>query len=122
MKLSNFARMLNRQPRLLKLVVHAGLQLALSFLSLLQGNSAGPLVSLNRVGHWVPGALGPAHSLPSLLQGDSGGPLVCRNAEGRWVQAGITSFAASRFPEYSPSVFTRVSRYRAWIQSVMDNN
>ena len=58
----------------------------------------------------------------SALQGDSGGPLVCKNDNNQWVQAGVISFAASRYPEYSPSVFARVSKYRSWIEHVIRNN
>uniref|UniRef100_A0A2K5JLN3 pancreatic elastase II n=1 Tax=Colobus angolensis palliatus TaxID=336983 RepID=A0A2K5JLN3_COLAP len=52
--------------------------------------------------------------------GDSGGPLNCQAADGRWEVHGIVSFGSSFGCNYyhKPSVFTRVSKYIDWINSV----
>ncbi|XP_054078740.1 chymotrypsin-like elastase family member 2A [Rissa tridactyla] len=59
----------------------------------------------------------------SSCNGDSGGPLNCQGADGRWEVHGIVSFGSSLGCNYyhKPSVFTRVSAYNNWIQSVMAN-
>ncbi|XP_026307901.1 chymotrypsin-like elastase family member 2A [Piliocolobus tephrosceles] len=48
--------------------------------------------------------------------GDSGGPLNCQAADGRWEVHGISSFTCNYY--HKPSVFTRVSNYIDWINSV----
>jgi len=51
--------------------------------------------------------------------GDSGGPLLVRGALEQWVAAGIVSWghgAGCGLPN-KPGVYTRLSRYRHWIQS-----
>ncbi|XP_011932472.1 PREDICTED: chymotrypsin-like elastase family member 2A [Cercocebus atys] len=56
----------------------------------------------------------------SSCYGDSGGPLNCQAADGRWEVHGIVSFGSSlgcNYPQ-KPSVFTRVSKYIDWINSV----
>uniref|UniRef100_A0A8D0W4S5 pancreatic elastase II n=1 Tax=Sus scrofa TaxID=9823 RepID=A0A8D0W4S5_PIG len=55
-----------------------------------------------------------------LPQGDSGGPLNCQGANGQWQVHGIVSFGSSLGCNYyhKPSVFTRVSNYIDWINSV----
>ncbi|XP_037002010.1 chymotrypsin-like elastase family member 2A [Artibeus jamaicensis] len=60
----------------------------------------------------------------SSCNGDSGGPLNCQNANGQWEVHGIVSFGSSLGCNYyhKPSVFTRVSNYIDWINSVMANN
>uniref|UniRef100_A0A3Q2DT94 pancreatic elastase II n=1 Tax=Cyprinodon variegatus TaxID=28743 RepID=A0A3Q2DT94_CYPVA len=52
--------------------------------------------------------------------GDSGGPLNCRNSDGSWDVHGIVSFGSSLGCNYpkKPSVFTRVSAYSSWMDSV----
>ncbi|XP_065376314.1 chymotrypsin-like elastase family member 2A [Macaca fascicularis] len=60
----------------------------------------------------------------SSCYGDSGGPLNCQAADGRWEVHGIVSFGSSlgcNYPQ-KPSVFTRVSKYIDWINSVIANN
>lgn len=51
--------------------------------------------------------------------GDSGGPLLVRGPQGQWVAAGIVSWgddAGCGLPN-KPGVYTRLSRYRHWVQS-----
>uniref|UniRef100_A0A7N9C9A1 pancreatic elastase II n=1 Tax=Macaca fascicularis TaxID=9541 RepID=A0A7N9C9A1_MACFA len=56
----------------------------------------------------------------SSCNGDSGGPLNCQASDGRWEVHGIVSFGSSLGCNYyhKPSVFTRVSNYINWINSV----
>uniref|UniRef100_A0A8C9LJK9 pancreatic elastase II n=1 Tax=Piliocolobus tephrosceles TaxID=591936 RepID=A0A8C9LJK9_9PRIM len=51
-----------------------------------------------------------------IIAGDSGGPLNCQAADGRWEVHGISSFTCNYY--HKPSVFTRVSNYIDWINSV----
>ncbi|KAI3369866.1 hypothetical protein L3Q82_024681 [Scortum barcoo] len=59
----------------------------------------------------------------SGCQGDSGGPLNC-SVNGQWVVHGVTSFvSASGCNAYrKPTVFTRVSAYISWMNSVSISN
>ncbi|XP_075866156.1 LOW QUALITY PROTEIN: chymotrypsin-like elastase family member 2A [Microcebus murinus] len=52
--------------------------------------------------------------------GDSGGLLNCQAADGKWEVHGVVSCSSSLSCNYyhKPSVFTRVSNYISWIQSV----
>ncbi|XP_032004109.2 chymotrypsin-like elastase family member 2A, partial [Hylobates moloch] len=56
----------------------------------------------------------------SSCNGDSGGPLNCQASDGQWEVHGIVSFGSSLGCNYyhKPSVFTRVSNYIDWINSV----
>ncbi|KAM7234945.1 hypothetical protein CapIbe_013765 [Capra ibex] len=56
----------------------------------------------------------------SSCNGDSGGPLNCQAGNGQWQVHGIVSFGSSLGCNYyrKPSVFTRVSNYNDWINSV----
>ncbi|XP_072559070.1 transmembrane protease serine 9-like isoform X3 [Paramormyrops kingsleyae] len=54
-------------------------------------------------------------------QGDSGGPLVVKQGSA-WIQAGIVSFGQSCAQPNYPGVYTRVSRYQAWINSTISTN
>ncbi|XP_012517965.1 PREDICTED: chymotrypsin-like elastase family member 2A [Propithecus coquereli] len=60
----------------------------------------------------------------SSCNGDSGGPLNCEAENGQWEVHGVVSFGSSLGCNYyhKPSVFTRVSNYISWIESVMENN
>lgn len=50
-------------------------------------------------------------------QGDGGGPLVVLDQNGCPVVVGLTSFGKECGAPSSPTVYTRVSQYRAWIAS-----
>ncbi|KAK6748064.1 hypothetical protein RB195_000966 [Necator americanus] len=57
--------------------------------------------------------------------GDSGGPLLAKDRHGRLVQLGITSFGAAGLQglvdqSTYPGVYTRVSSYVPWIESVIN--
>ncbi|KAM9457784.1 tryptase-like [Clarias gariepinus] len=56
-------------------------------------------------------------------QGDSGGPMVLKQ-NNTWVQAGIVSFGSDKgcaLPNIT-GVYTRVSKYQAWINSKINSN
>ncbi|KAJ8017997.1 Enteropeptidase [Holothuria leucospilota] len=55
----------------------------------------------------------------STCEGDSGGPLVCQEPDGRWTLVGITSWGYLCGEPESPSVFVRVSKFLAYIESVI---
>ncbi|XP_045893935.1 chymotrypsin-like protease CTRL-1 [Micropterus dolomieu] len=57
----------------------------------------------------------------SSCQGDSGGPLQSKQG-GRWIQEGIVSFAIGCAETQFPTVYTRVSRYRSWINKQITSN
>merc|ERR1712012_1487900 len=50
----------------------------------------------------------------SACQGDSGGPAVCK-VNGAWVLAGVTSGGSPVCNVKKPSIYTRVSAFRDWI-------
>ncbi|KAI0238014.1 Enteropeptidase [Lamellibrachia satsuma] len=53
---------------------------------------------------------------------DSGGPLVCKNGR-KWVLHGITSWGKGECGSpNSPGVYTRVTRFMKWMESVMSAN
>ncbi|KAG7495462.1 elastase-1-like [Solea senegalensis] len=56
----------------------------------------------------------------SGCQGDSGGPLNC-SVNGKWVVHGVTSFVSSLGCNTAkkPTVFTRVSAYNSWMNSIL---
>ncbi|XP_026638069.1 chymotrypsin-like elastase family member 2A [Microtus ochrogaster] len=56
----------------------------------------------------------------SSCNGDSGGPLNCQASNGKWQVHGIVSFGSSLGCNYprKPSVFTRVSNFIDWINTV----
>ncbi|XP_067334276.1 transmembrane protease serine 9-like [Channa argus] len=54
-------------------------------------------------------------------QGDSGGPMVSKQ-NSRWIQAGIVSFGKGCAEPDIPGVYTRVSQYESWINSVITSN
>ncbi|NP_001082915.1 serine protease 60.1 precursor [Danio rerio] len=54
-------------------------------------------------------------------QGDSGGPMVSKQCL-VWVQSGITSWGYGCADPYSPGVYTRVSQYQSWINSIIVQN
>lgn len=52
-------------------------------------------------------------------QGNSGGGLLCQEASGRWVLAGVVAGGNGCGDPSSPSLYTRVSRFRAWLDEAM---
>uniref|UniRef100_A0A3P9BAG9 Peptidase S1 domain-containing protein n=1 Tax=Maylandia zebra TaxID=106582 RepID=A0A3P9BAG9_9CICH len=53
-----------------------------------------------------------------FCQGDSGGPLICKG-----IAVGVVSFNKKRNCDYPdvPNVFTDISKYRLWINSILKN-
>ena len=54
-------------------------------------------------------------------KGDSGGPLVCQQVDGTWKLLGVTSWGENSFCNPSPTdavpgVYTKVRKYRKWIE------
>ncbi|XP_018522829.1 mast cell protease 1A [Lates calcarifer] len=59
-----------------------------------------------------------SHSFQGFCSGDSGGPLVCDGAT-----AGVVSFSGRKCGDSkTPDVYTRISSFREWIRSVLNNN
>uniref|UniRef100_G1MGT5 Proteasome 20S subunit beta 10 n=1 Tax=Ailuropoda melanoleuca TaxID=9646 RepID=G1MGT5_AILME len=57
----------------------------------------------------------------SSCQGDSGGPLVCQKGN-TWVLIGIVSWGTSNCNVRQPAIYTRVSKFSAWIKQVVAYN
>ncbi len=53
-------------------------------------------------------------------QGNSGGGLLCQADTGRWVLTGVVAGGYGCANPSSPSLYTRVSRFRSWIDEVID--
>ncbi|XP_038629325.1 proproteinase E-like [Scyliorhinus canicula] len=60
----------------------------------------------------------------SGCNGDSGGPLNCQGADGLWYAYGVVSFGSGWGCNTlkKPTVFTRVSAFNSWIDSIMASN
>lgn len=56
-----------------------------------------------------------------LFQGDSGGPMVSKQGN-RWIQSGVVSFGEGCAEPNFPGVYTRVSQYESWINSIINTN
>ncbi|XP_071613350.1 chymotrypsin-like protease CTRL-1 [Heliangelus exortis] len=54
----------------------------------------------------------------SSCQGDSGGPLIYQSENG-WTLIGIVSWGNSNCDVQAPAIYTRVSQFRNWINSVV---
>ncbi|NXM25131.1 CTRL protease, partial [Oxyruncus cristatus] len=54
----------------------------------------------------------------SSCQGDSGGPLVYQSANG-WMLIGIVSWGTSNCNTLTPAMYTRVSQFRNWIDTII---
>jgi hypothetical protein len=58
----------------------------------------------------------------SACQGDSGGPMLYQR-NGQWIVGGVTSYGSgggcTTFSNSLPNVYTRVSAYLPWIQSII---
>lgn len=55
-------------------------------------------------------------------QGDSGGPLAIYNAtSSKWILGGITSWGTGCADKNYPGVYTRVTAFVQWIQSIVSN-
>jgi hypothetical protein len=52
-------------------------------------------------------------------QGDSGGPMMVAAGDDRWMQIGITSWGLDCAQAGMPGVYTRVSAFGGWIESVI---
>ena len=50
-----------------------------------------------------------------LFQGDSGGPLVVQGKDGRFILAGIVKSSYGCGNQDEPAIYTRVSKFRDWI-------
>ena len=63
-----------------------------------------------------------ASKLKSICQGDTGGPLACQHGDGRWYLEGVSSWASPYCDANDAySVFTRVSSYMNWINSIINS-
>ncbi|KAM6252883.1 chymotrypsinogen A-like [Porphyrio hochstetteri] len=57
----------------------------------------------------------------SSCMGDSGGPLVCQK-DGAWTLVGIVSWGSSSCDPEVPGVYSRVTKLRSWINSILEAN
>ncbi|KAH9490347.1 Transmembrane protease serine 9 [Bulinus truncatus] len=73
----------------------------------------GPLLTAN---NFCAGSLGKDSS-----EGDSGGPLACRESDGRYYVQGVVSFGLEEACGLSLGIYTKVSRFIPWIQSIQSN-
>lgn len=55
-------------------------------------------------------------------QGNSGGGLVCQGEGGRWVLTGVVAGGYGCSDTLSPALYTRVSRFRSWIQVITNTH
>ena len=77
-----------------------------------------------RSGHWeqIPDhflCAGYSDGRKDTCEGDSGGPLVVAEDSERYQLAGILSWGIGCSEAHQPGVYTRVSKFLPWIQSVI---
>uniref|UniRef100_A0A3Q2ZBS5 Si:ch73-127m5.1 n=1 Tax=Hippocampus comes TaxID=109280 RepID=A0A3Q2ZBS5_HIPCM len=60
----------------------------------------------------------PVHGSGEGCSGNSGGGLLCHAEAGRWVLAGVVAGRYGCADPSSPALYTRVSRFRSWINDV----
>merc|ERR1712227_785795 len=70
--------------------------------------------------YWGSSMINPGHvclknAKTGGCMGDSGGPLACRNGSGDWHLVGATSWGSGQCDVGMPSVYTRLSYFKAWI-------
>ncbi|XP_019720817.1 neurotrypsin-like [Hippocampus comes] len=61
----------------------------------------------------------PVHGSGEGCSGNSGGGLLCHAEAGRWVLAGVVAGRYGCADPSSPALYTRVSRFRSWINDVI---
>lgn len=86
-------------------------------------SNLGPALSENMICAGVPSGR------QTSCNGDSGGPLLMQASSGEWVQVGIVSWGRAPLGADSKcgheglyAVYTRISKYRGWIEDVIRSN